>query len=51
MVDQGGTVVVDYGGAVLAMDRGGTVLAVTKPSWVSWVGGTHGFDVVVDMAD
>ena len=51
MVDQGGTVVVDYGGAVLAMDRGGTVLAVTKPSWVSWVGGAHGFDVVADMAD
>ena len=43
--------VVDRGGAVLAMDRGGIVLSVTKPPWVSWVGGTHGFDVVVDMAD
>ena len=51
VVDRGGTVVVDYGGAVLAMDRGGTVLAVTKPSWVSWVGGAHGFDVVADVVD
>ena len=25
--------------------RGGAVLAVTKPPWVSWVAGAHGFDV------
>ena len=51
MVDRGGAVVVDRGGAVLAMDRGGTVLSVTKPPWVSWVGGAHGVDVVADVVD
>ena len=33
------------------MDRGGVVLAMTKPSWVSWVGGAHGFDVVADVVN
>ena len=30
---------------------GGAVLDVTKPPWVSCIGGAHGFDVVADVAD
>ena len=33
------------------VDWGGAVLTLTKPPWVLWVSGAHGFDVVADVAN